>query len=487
MELIFTLIMASILAFPPSSSDSCTMDDCYDRYVKEGIIFFNSKKYDKAEESFLKANGCPNRSAGLKEADNYLARIKSIRGEICYKNRLEEGKKLYIQRNYAEAKIKFLEANQCENRPKNSTEADAYLGDLEKFLEPKDGDPKLKSDPEPAPPISIPVQQQEPPKVRPIETLQQDLAKLIRDSLNNLEKSVWDSIERCRTVFAYAVFAQKFPNSPNAAKAKEQVRSLQMNKPAEPFTQLIKQQKKVQIGPPVNADNDDRPTVDIPEQYIGKCEVTNKEFCFFLNEMGEKSPGGELFINLEGSKLGQLCRIRRDQFRYKYYVESGFEDYPVIFVTWYGADAYCKWLNTKYDKGYHLPSVSVLDYIAQIPDVYFQDNKKLSDLAPFVNSKENKAEDREPGIAKCGDFKANRLGLFHVLGNVAEWCADDWMEDVKTIPSNGSAYAGGDHKTKTVKGGAWNQPLYNCYFNNRNAAAAGESFAFVGFRLASFK
>jgi formylglycine-generating enzyme required for sulfatase activity len=84
--------------------------------------------------------------------------------------------------------------------------------------------------------------------------------------------------------------------------------------------------------------------------FIDKYPVTNAQFCAFLNERGNQQEDGREWINLkksyregidlEGSVEKERCRIRKDGDSFT--VESGFEDHPVIYVTWYGARAYAQ-------------------------------------------------------------------------------------------------------------------------------------------------
>jgi formylglycine-generating enzyme required for sulfatase activity len=79
--------------------------------------------------------------------------------------------------------------------------------------------------------------------------------------------------------------------------------------------------------------------------FIDKYPVTNAQFCEFLNERGNQQEGGKEWIDLEGSIGKERCRIRKDGDRFA--VESGFEDHPVIYVTWHGARAYAQWAGKK--------------------------------------------------------------------------------------------------------------------------------------------
>jgi formylglycine-generating enzyme required for sulfatase activity len=80
--------------------------------------------------------------------------------------------------------------------------------------------------------------------------------------------------------------------------------------------------------------------------YAHKFEITNYEFCKFLNSYGVSSSGsyaGNYLIYLTSSTL---IYHNGSQFA----VKAGFENYPAVNLSWYGAAAYCNWLSQS--KGY---------------------------------------------------------------------------------------------------------------------------------------
>lgn len=88
--------------------------------------------------------------------------------------------------------------------------------------------------------------------------------------------------------------------------------------------------------------------VELDEYEIDKYPVTNEEYCRFLNKRNPDESTLHEWINLEGSFKNERCRIKKERDRYT--VEKGYERHPVIYVTWYGVDAYAK------DTGRRLPT-----------------------------------------------------------------------------------------------------------------------------------
>ncbi|MCB0848108.1 MAG: SUMF1/EgtB/PvdO family nonheme iron enzyme, partial [Bacteroidetes bacterium] len=84
--------------------------------------------------------------------------------------------------------------------------------------------------------------------------------------------------------------------------------------------------------------NKPRHQVIIRDFQLSETEVTNAQYAVFLN-LAQPSPTDlEKWIKLSGSSLGEKCRISFKNGQYL--VESGYENHPVIYVSWYGAKAY---------------------------------------------------------------------------------------------------------------------------------------------------
>ena len=71
--------------------------------------------------------------------------------------------------------------------------------------------------------------------------------------------------------------------------------------------------------------------------YIDKYEVTNAQYAAFLNAKGNQSEGGRPWLALADWRLIEQRGSR-------YVAKSGYAEHPVIGVTWYGAQAFARWV-----------------------------------------------------------------------------------------------------------------------------------------------
>ncbi|MBN8680169.1 MAG: SUMF1/EgtB/PvdO family nonheme iron enzyme [Chitinophagales bacterium] len=248
-----------------------------------------------------------------------------------------------------------------------------------------------------------------------------------------------------------------------------------------------------------DGDSDEKPThtVTIKDFYLGKYEVTNAEFIQFLNEKGNQTEGGVEWINLDGKWDDERCRIMKSGSTFS--VISGYENYPVIYVSWFGAVAYCNWLKQKKGGEYRLPTEAEWEYAAGNGNSHTKyswgnddpSGKKggnVSDLtAKAKYSSWSAFESYRDGYvytAPVGQFDPNSFGLYDMTGNVWEWCAD-WYDSeyYKNSPAqNPQGPTSGS--SRVLRGGSWSptpeycRVAYRCrnYPYHRNYS--------VGFRVA---
>jgi formylglycine-generating enzyme required for sulfatase activity len=148
---------------------------------------------------------------------------------------------------------------------------------------------------------------------------------------------------------------------------------------------------------------------------------------------------------------------------------------PVINVSREDAQAYVAWLSQETGRAYRLPSEAEWEYACRagttsrysFGDVINPDHANYADLGLHRTN-------------EVGTYPANPWGLHDMHGNVWEWVEDDWHDNYRRAPTNGSAWK--DTKTGGVlRGGSWADDSGVCRSAYRGPIAAGSR---LGFRVA---
>lgn len=94
-------------------------------------------------------------------------------------------------------------------------------------------------------------------------------------------------------------------------------------------------------------------TVYLNAYYIGKYEVTNGEYKKFMDD---RSYTTKNYWSAGGYGICGNQPLYWDSLAYKGGGMVGNENFPVVGVSWYEANAYCKWLSERTEKNYRLPT-----------------------------------------------------------------------------------------------------------------------------------
>lgn len=204
---------------------------------------------------------------------------------------------------------------------------------------------------------------------------------------------------------------------------------------------------------------DERPAHDVfvNDFYIGKHEVTVREFCRFLNNQGESCADGAPRIKLDDP----TCPIWKDGALYS--SKPGFLDRPVTHVSWYGAMDYAVWAGGRLPTSAEWEKASLFT-TTNIP----VDNVSIPTEESTVSV--NKAS---PGA----------MGVTGFAGNVWEWCHDWYQRDYYSQGAKTNPLGPPLGQEKIIRGGSWASPDSSRRIQNRHKAAPRGYYRTVGFRI----
>lgn len=226
------------------------------------------------------------------------------------------------------------------------------------------------------------------------------------------------------------------------------------------------------MGSENGAKDERRPhLVNVNNFNIGRFEVTNNEFIAFLNDEQRTVSNNEIWIDLYNNK--QIIRSYN-----KYEVVNGFEDYPVAYVSWFGAEAYCKWLSRKTGYNYRLPTEAEWEFAAKggkSNEDRFSGSDNIDEVAWYDNNTYK--------VQRVATKKANELGIYDMSGNVFEWCEDKWHDNYQGAPNDGSAWTIGSDNARVLRGGSWSESAFKNRVTYREKYSVEVTEGHIGFRV----
>ena len=189
--------------------------------------------------------------------------------------------------------------------------------------------------------------------------------------------------------------------------------------------------------------------------WMDQTEVTNAMFAEFLNQQGNQVEGGTTWLDT-GNENALIEQIGED-----WQAKSGFENHPVIEVSWYGARAYCKWV------GRRLPTEAEWEKAARGENGYiypwgdeFYCNRGNFDDETIIDGDviyQNEGCDSHSRTAQVGSFAsgASTYKILDMAGNVWEWVADWYdMDYYNDSPSDNPIGPDlGNYRVR--RGGSW--------------------------------
>ncbi len=196
-------------------------------------------------------------------------------------------------------------------------------------------------------------------------------------------------------------------------------------------------------------DTDEEPVheVFLSEYFIDRYEGTAQDFAVFLNAHPDEA--------------GRYIQIRNavtiERIDGMYSPRPGLERHPANRVSWYGADAYCRW------RGKRLPTEAEWEKAARGTDERIFPWGNQFPHNDFVTFRKNFSEYGFDAMKPVDALPGGQspYGVYHMAGNVWEWVAD-WYEDSYYEDSPAKDPQGPETGiSKVLRGGNW---YYKAYY-----------------------
>ncbi|XOF35265.1 MAG: SUMF1/EgtB/PvdO family nonheme iron enzyme [Candidatus Electrothrix sp. YB6] len=165
------------------------------------------------------------------------------------------------------------------------------------------------------------------------------------------------------------------------------------------------------------------------------------------------------------------------------------DDYPVACISWNDTQKFIEWLRKKDGENYRLPSEAQWEYAARagtLTPFYFGECQD-SDKANFRGDKmhgdcpESALYQRNQAVS-VNRLGRNGWGLYHMHGNVFEWC-QDWYSEEYPVGHIKDPSGPDKGKHRVFRSGSWANPPWYSRSAQRGDAPPDYTNYVIGFRL----
>lgn len=219
---------------------------------------------------------------------------------------------------------------------------------------------------------------------------------------------------------------------------------------------------------------------------------------YIINIYPEESCWTKDFPNSTNSEYARL-----------YFNHPGYDNYPVVGISWEQAQAFCAWRSQSFRQSLNLPEGVVLEdfrlpteaeweYAARVGDSNRKYPWSAADVASdkhcyLGNFKPEKGDYTSDGYlitSQVGSFSPNDFGLYDMAGNVAEWTESIYSassyKDVDDINPEINYTADKNDplvlRRKVVRGGSWKDVARFIQSATRSYEQQEVAHSYIGFR-----
>lgn len=214
-----------------------------------------------------------------------------------------------------------------------------------------------------------------------------------------------------------------------------------------------------------------RHTVTVASFYMGRSEVTQEQW-----EAVARLPRVKIDLSRHPSSIRNDPAVNPSR--------------PVESISWREAVEFCERLSRKTGRQYRLPTEAEWEYASRggaetqfaFGDTVVHTIANYNAEYPYSGAPKKRGR----GTTRPSKFSPdvmNRFGLYDMVGNVSEWCLDNWHDNYKGAPSDGTEWKRGSAGSRVVRDCSWTDPGYMCRSAYRQKKSELVKSAMIGLRV----